>query len=43
MADKGLTEAYSYYISQSQDMEATEWFDWNEEDDERFKIWASLK
>lgn len=43
MADKGLTEAYSYYISQSQGTEATEWFDWNEEDYERFKIWVSLK
>jgi len=43
MADNGLTEAYSYYISQSQGMEAAEWFDWNEEDDERFKIWVNLK
>lgn len=43
MADKGLSEAYSYYISQLQGEEATDWFDWHNDDFERFKIWVSVK
>ena len=43
MANNGLCEAYSYYVSQSQGKEATEWFDWHNDDFERFKIWVSVK
>ncbi len=41
LANKNLTETYSYYISQSRGEEVSNWFDEHSADFEMFKLWMN--